>query len=158
MTYLDGMDWAAAQQADQDVKNSWAETILRFGWGNFRHANLLYADPHPGNYRFNADGTVGFVDFGCVRVLSEEVRRAYVAVVRAAIEGRSLDMRELMAAERFGWAGIRRSRRTNCRGGWSEMLHEVIAAPNRRPIRGTPRHATSVPCSTYAIPTTRWPA
>ena len=28
MTYLDGMDWAAAQQADQDLKNTWAEVII----------------------------------------------------------------------------------------------------------------------------------
>jgi predicted unusual protein kinase regulating ubiquinone biosynthesis (AarF/ABC1/UbiB family) len=63
MTYLDGMDWAAAQQADQDLKNTWAEAIVRFNQSSFRHANLMHADPHPGNYRFNTDGTVGFVDF-----------------------------------------------------------------------------------------------
>lgn len=128
MTYLDGMDWAAAQQADQDVKNTWAETILRFGWGNFRHANLLYADPHPGNYRFNPDGTVGFVDFGCVRVLSEEVRRSYVAVVRAAIEGRSQDVRALMVES--GWLAADSALTADkLQAWWSDMLHEVIVAP-----------------------------
>ena len=30
MTYLDGMDWATAQLADQDLKNTWAEVIARF--------------------------------------------------------------------------------------------------------------------------------
>ena len=30
MSYLDGMDWAAAQHADQDLKNTWAEVISRF--------------------------------------------------------------------------------------------------------------------------------
>ena len=68
MTYLDGMDWAAAQQADQDLKNTWAEAIFRFAGGSVRHANLFNADPHPGNYCFNANGQVGFVDFGCVQV------------------------------------------------------------------------------------------
>ena len=34
MTYLDGMDWAAAQHADQDLKNTWAEVILRFTGGS----------------------------------------------------------------------------------------------------------------------------
>ena len=71
MTYLDGMDWTHAQHADQDVKNMWAEAISRFNWGSLRHANLLHADPHPGNYRFNTDGTVGVLDFGCVKVLPE---------------------------------------------------------------------------------------
>ena len=67
MTYVDGMDWAAAQQADQELKNCWAEVIARFVFGSYRHANLFHADPHPGNYRFGVDGTVGFVDFGCVK-------------------------------------------------------------------------------------------
>jgi predicted unusual protein kinase regulating ubiquinone biosynthesis (AarF/ABC1/UbiB family) len=101
MTYLDGMDWAAAQQADQDLKNTWAEAILRFSLGNFRYANLLHADPHPGNYRFNTDGTVGFVDFGCVKVLPELQRQRLVAMSRAVIEGRRHDYRDLMVQAGF---------------------------------------------------------
>ena len=75
MTYLDGLDWAAAQAADQDLKNTWAEVISRIFTGSYRHANLFYADPHPGNSRFGLDGPVGFVDFGCVKVLPERQRR-----------------------------------------------------------------------------------
>jgi predicted unusual protein kinase regulating ubiquinone biosynthesis (AarF/ABC1/UbiB family) len=96
MTYLDGMDWAAAQQADQELKNTWAEVILRFAHGSYRHANLFNADPHPGNYRFDADGRVGFVDFGCVKVLPEHTRRPYVAMLRAALDGRKHEMHDLM--------------------------------------------------------------
>jgi predicted unusual protein kinase regulating ubiquinone biosynthesis (AarF/ABC1/UbiB family) len=96
MTYLDGMDWPEAQQADQDLKNAWAEVIMRFSYGNFRHANLLHADPHPGNYRFNTDGTVGFVDFGCIKVLPELRCQQLVAMFRAVIEGRKEDLREIL--------------------------------------------------------------
>lgn len=101
MTYLDGMDWAAAQHADQDLKNTWAEAIIRFNQGNFRHANLLHADPHSGNFRFNTDGTVGFVDFGCVKVLLERERWRLVAMTRAVIEGRKDDYRDLMVQAGF---------------------------------------------------------
>lgn len=96
MTYMAGMDWAKAQQADQDLKNTWAEVIARFLNGNCRHANLMHADPHPGNYRFYADGTVGFLDFGCVTVVPERQRWLSVALMRAAVEGRNDDCRELM--------------------------------------------------------------
>lgn len=96
MTYMDGMDWAAAQQADQEMKNTWAEVILRFAHGSYRHANLFNADPHPGNYRFGVDGRVGFVDFGCVKVLPEHTRRPYVAMLRAAMDGHKHEMRDLM--------------------------------------------------------------
>jgi len=96
MTYLDGMDWADAQQADQDLKNTWAEVIARFINGNYRHANLIHADPHPGNYRFRSDGSVGFLDFGCVQICPEEQRRLWVAAIRAAIEYREDDVRTLL--------------------------------------------------------------
>jgi predicted unusual protein kinase regulating ubiquinone biosynthesis (AarF/ABC1/UbiB family) len=96
MTYLDGMDWAAAQRADQDLKNSWAEAIARFINGNYRHANVVNADPHPGNYVFNTDGSVGFLDFGCVQNFPEEQRRLWVAGMRAYIEDRKEDSHGLM--------------------------------------------------------------
>jgi predicted unusual protein kinase regulating ubiquinone biosynthesis (AarF/ABC1/UbiB family) len=96
MTYLDGLDWAAAQQADQDLKNTWAEVIWRFAGGAYRHANLAHADPHPGNYRFGLDGHVGFVDYGCVKVLPERFRRSFVEQFRAALEGRRVDLRDRM--------------------------------------------------------------
>jgi predicted unusual protein kinase regulating ubiquinone biosynthesis (AarF/ABC1/UbiB family) len=105
MTYLDGLDWMAAQHADQDLKNAWAEVILRFVAGSYRHANLFNADPHPGNYRFGLDGRVGFVDFGCVSVLPERQRRPFVGMVRAAIDGRKNELRDLMAELGFFAAG-----------------------------------------------------
>jgi len=37
----------------------------------------LHADPHPGNYLLNSDGTIGLVDFGCVKYLKPEVVRCY---------------------------------------------------------------------------------
>lgn len=127
MTYLAGIDWAAAQLADQDLKNSWAEAIHRFTYANCRQSNLMHADPHPGNYRFGLDGTVGFLDFGCVRILPEHQRRRWIAMSRAAIEGRMDDLRAVMAdmgyldadptltaEEIYQW--------------WSEMLYEVVVA------------------------------
>ncbi|SPM30704.1 ABC1 kinase family protein [Mycobacterium terramassiliense] len=101
MTFLDGLDWAAAQSAAQGVKNAWAEVIWRFIGGSYRHANLLHGDPHPGNYRFGTDGRVGFVDFGCVTVIPERRRRSFVEMVRAAIDGRKCDMHALMIKTGF---------------------------------------------------------
>ncbi|MEE3751895.1 ABC1 kinase family protein [Mycobacterium intracellulare] len=96
MTYLDGMDYSAAQRADQSLRNTWAEITARFSNGNFRHANLSHSDPHPGNYRFHPDGTVGFLDFGCTTIIPEKQRWLWVACLRAAIDGRISDSRNLM--------------------------------------------------------------
>lgn len=105
MTYLDGLDWAAAQQADQEMKNTWAEVIWRFGGGAIRHGNLFNADPHPGNYRFGLDGRVGFVDFGCVKVLPERVRLKFVQMSRATVDGRQRDLHDLMTELGYFAAG-----------------------------------------------------
>ncbi len=78
MTYLDGADWAGAQHASQELKDIWGEAIWRFVGGSLCHGNLFHADPHPGNYRFGADGSVGIVDFGCVRRYTEGQRRRIV--------------------------------------------------------------------------------
>lgn len=124
MTYLDGLDYPAAQQADQDLKNTWAEVITRFLNGNCRHANLIHADPHPGNYRFNADGTVGFLDFGCIQLMPERQRWLWVACMRAMIEGRTADYRELMVQMGLITAGSALSTADLQRWA-SEMTYEI---------------------------------
>src|SRR5262249_15490406 len=70
--------------------------IMRFSLGNHRHASLIHADPHPGNYRFHPNGTVGFLDFGCVTVIPEHLRWHFVAMSRAAIDGRIGELRHHM--------------------------------------------------------------
>jgi hypothetical protein len=128
MTYLDGMDFSAAQHADQELRNTWAEIIIRFGYGNIRHANLLHADPHPGNYRFNTDGTVGFVDFGCIKVLPERWRRLWVIIMRAVIEERRGDLRAAMVH-----AGFITDDSTltgeELQEFYSQVFYEIVIAP-----------------------------
>jgi class 3 adenylate cyclase len=126
MTYLDGLDWAAAQRADQDLKNTWAEVISRFMAGSFRHANLFHADPHPGNYRFGTDGRVGFVDFGCVKVLSERQRRALVRMARAAAEIQLAEFRSLLVETGF-MAGNSNLTTEEAYEWWAGLHHELRA-------------------------------
>jgi predicted unusual protein kinase regulating ubiquinone biosynthesis (AarF/ABC1/UbiB family) len=135
MTYLDGMDWAAAQQVDQDLKNTWAEAISRFCIGSFRHANLMHADPHPGNYRFGPDGTVGFLDFGCVKVLPELQRRRLVAMTRAVMEGRKDDLRDLLV--QMGFLAADSDLTADELYRWqSEIIYETVVMP--QPATFTP--------------------
>jgi predicted unusual protein kinase regulating ubiquinone biosynthesis (AarF/ABC1/UbiB family) len=128
MTYLDGIGWAAAQLADQDLKNIWAEVITRFTDANYRHANLMHNDPHPGNYRFHPDGTVGVVDFGCVKVLSEPMRQASLCVMRAAIDGRADDLRAAMV--RVGFISDDSTLTAEeALDYWSQVFYEMAVAP-----------------------------
>jgi predicted unusual protein kinase regulating ubiquinone biosynthesis (AarF/ABC1/UbiB family) len=63
----DGQRWAQVQDADQELKNQWGEAIYRFTLGSLRRLGMFNADPHPGNYLFHPDGSVTFLDFGCVK-------------------------------------------------------------------------------------------
>lgn len=128
MTYLHGMDWAAAQQADQDLKNTWAEVITRFTDANYRHANLMHNDPHPGNYRFGPDGSVGVVDFGCVKVLPEPMRQASLGVMRATIDGRAEDLRDCMVRAGFITADSGLTAE-DALEYWSHVFYEMTVTP-----------------------------
>jgi len=54
----------------------------------------VHADPHWGNYLFNADGTIGIVDFGCVKYLRPDmmasISRMYLCDVSSAEYQRQL--------------------------------------------------------------------
>ncbi|GAA1482115.1 AarF/ABC1/UbiB kinase family protein [Gordonia sinesedis] len=87
MSYIDGVGWREARQAPAELRDKWGNAICYFAFGAYRHSNLFNADPHPGNYRFGMDGSVGFVDFGCVKQFPERVRQGIVRTFRSAVEG-----------------------------------------------------------------------
>lgn len=103
MTYIDGLDWDQARQADQELRNTWGETIYRFFCGSYRHGSLVHGDPNPDNLRFGVDGSIGIVDFGCIQALSESRRRHLVALPRAAMSGTKHDIVRAMIEAGFTW-------------------------------------------------------
>ena len=60
--------------------------VWRFMFGSLLKHGYLYADPHPGNYRFLSDGRVGFLDFGCVKYISPELMHGVKRYMRAAMD------------------------------------------------------------------------
>jgi predicted unusual protein kinase regulating ubiquinone biosynthesis (AarF/ABC1/UbiB family) len=69
MEYLDGVhihDFLAASPS-QERRDHFGTLIVQAGCRLHYAGRLLYADPHPGNYLFRADGHLGLLDFGCVR-------------------------------------------------------------------------------------------
>jgi len=52
----------------------------------FRH-RTLHADPHPGNYLFEEDGTVSLLDFGCVKRFDEFWIANYARAALAGVAG-----------------------------------------------------------------------
>jgi predicted unusual protein kinase regulating ubiquinone biosynthesis (AarF/ABC1/UbiB family) len=72
MDFVDGQRYAKATMAEQDLRDRWSEVIFRFYLGSMYNFGLVHTDAHPGNYLFHPDGTVTFLDFGCVKQLSTD--------------------------------------------------------------------------------------
>jgi predicted unusual protein kinase regulating ubiquinone biosynthesis (AarF/ABC1/UbiB family) len=67
---MQGVDYATfCEHASQADRNAAGETLARFMFRALYRYGLLYADPHPGNYRFLGGGKVAFLDFGCTKLV-----------------------------------------------------------------------------------------
>lgn len=66
--WVSGMTWdqfeATAAEAERQRA---AEVLFRFAQGSIHRHGVFNGDPHPGNYRFMADGSMTFLDFGLVK-------------------------------------------------------------------------------------------
>jgi predicted unusual protein kinase regulating ubiquinone biosynthesis (AarF/ABC1/UbiB family) len=80
-----GRSWNDALTARQELRDQWAEAIWRFVYGTYKHLLLFNADPHPGNYLFHGDGSVSFLDFGCVKRFRREQVEMIDAIGRACL-------------------------------------------------------------------------
>ncbi|MFA4082656.1 ABC1 kinase family protein [Mycobacteroides salmoniphilum] len=105
MTYVDGIDWAQAQESSQDLKDTWGEALWRFSLSPLQHASAFYTDLHPGNYRFGLDGSIGIVDFGSVKVIPERLRLAWLQMIVANLQKRTADLHAVMTEAGFIAAG-----------------------------------------------------
>lgn len=81
-----------------------AETLWRFVFKSNLLAGMFNADPHPGNYLFAADGTITFLDFGCVQPIDPALLPSARALHRAAIE-RNLPAFERSVIQHLGLRG-----------------------------------------------------
>jgi predicted unusual protein kinase regulating ubiquinone biosynthesis (AarF/ABC1/UbiB family) len=79
--YAEFCDTATKEERDRSGLAIWRFMFKAL----LRHA-YLYADPHPGNYRFLPDGRVAFLDFGCVKQLPAELIHGIKRYMRATLD------------------------------------------------------------------------
>ncbi len=124
MERLDGLHLDAFCEAVKDPvrRNTAALKLSDVLWRMQVDIGILHADPHPGNFLFLADGRIGLLDFGCVKVFPDAFIRNYVTLIRHAL--RNDDEAILDTYERMGFLTAE-ERRTNARlvDGWLEWTH-----------------------------------
>ncbi len=82
-----GKSWNEALTSEQRLRNSWGEAIWRFVYGTFQRVYIFNADPHPGNYLFHDDGSVSFLDFGCVKRFRRDQVEITNMIARESLRG-----------------------------------------------------------------------
>ncbi len=71
MSLLGGqhLDRFLARRPSQSLRNEVGERLFRLYYFQLLRVGAFHADPHWGNYLFGDDGSIGLVDFGCVKRL-----------------------------------------------------------------------------------------
>ena len=87
---------------DQPSRDLAGKLYLRFLLSGPERAGMLHADPHPGNYRFTADGRLAVIDYGAVAELPDGFPVAVGRILRIALdEGDAPSVLAGMRAEGF---------------------------------------------------------
>ena len=92
-----GLSWNEfIAQATPQARQRAAESIWRFAQHAVHRIGMFNGDPHPGNYRFQSDGSVTFLDFGLVKRWTPDEWQRLVPTMDAIVVQR--DPHALVAA------------------------------------------------------------
>jgi predicted unusual protein kinase regulating ubiquinone biosynthesis (AarF/ABC1/UbiB family) len=84
MDWLDGLHLKEFLQTNpsQEVRNKIGQALWDFYHHQIHNLRKVHADPHPGNFLMREDGTLGIIDFGCIKVIPEFFYDRYFALIR----------------------------------------------------------------------------
>ncbi len=87
MDWLEGthMKDFLATNPTQEVRNRAGQALWDFYDFQVHTLKKVHADPHPGNFLFNNDGSVNIFDFGCIKVIPEDFYTAYFTLIDQSI-------------------------------------------------------------------------
>ena len=85
MTFLEGdhLDQMLKKRPDQKKRNNYGQIMWNFFHENINSLNnTFHADVHPGNFLFCEDGSVGVIDFGCIKVFPDQFIKSCIRLVQ----------------------------------------------------------------------------
>ena len=82
MEWLDGLHLKEflATNPSREILQKTAQSLWDFYEYQIHHLKAVNADPHPGNFLFRQDGTIGVLDFGAVKRLSPKLYKDYFSL------------------------------------------------------------------------------
>lgn len=85
MELVKGATLDEAALARPELRKTYAETLWRFVFKGNLVGGMFNADPHPGNYLFQPNGSIIFLDFGCIQPIAGDRIEAARDLHRAAL-------------------------------------------------------------------------
>ena len=84
------MDWIEGKHIkewmdtnpSQEARNKVGQALWDFYHHQVHNLNQVHADPHPGNFIIQKDGTLGIIDFGCVKVIPKDFYTGYFSLIK----------------------------------------------------------------------------
>jgi predicted unusual protein kinase regulating ubiquinone biosynthesis (AarF/ABC1/UbiB family) len=130
MDWLDGkhMDTFLSTNPSQDVKNKIGQRLWDFFDYQIHELRQVHADPHPGNFLFREDGTLGVIDFGCVKVIPEDFYSVYFQLLQQDVIENPLRFREILSELQFLLSKDSNELQDYLFGIFKEMI-ELLALP-----------------------------
>ena len=80
-----GSPWSEVLTWDQHQRDLAAESIFRFVFRSLYRFHAFNGDPHPGNYLFDREGRVTFLDFGLVKHFTPDEMTTFMAMISSAV-------------------------------------------------------------------------
>jgi predicted unusual protein kinase regulating ubiquinone biosynthesis (AarF/ABC1/UbiB family) len=83
MDWLEGLHMKEflATNPSQEIRNQIGQALWDFYDFQIHNLRQVHADPHPGNFLMREDGTMGIIDFGCIKVIPELFYDNYFALI-----------------------------------------------------------------------------
>jgi predicted unusual protein kinase regulating ubiquinone biosynthesis (AarF/ABC1/UbiB family) len=100
--WIAGMSFEQMRQAPEEKRRRAAITLFRYYWESLFHHYYVNADPHPGNYIFQEDGSIYFLDFGASTPVDPSFIRGFQENITAHMDGDEALFRE-SAARTYGF-------------------------------------------------------
>lgn len=106
--FVDAMSFDTFKKTqNQDVKNKAALTIFSHSMAAIFTHCYFNGDPHPGNYLFHTDGSVTFLDFGCIKKFQGDLIHNWKRMATGVLEENKQE--SLLATEALGVIGNKKS-------------------------------------------------
>lgn len=97
MDWIEGMHLKEFLETDpsQEVRNLIGQRLWDFYDYQVVNLHAIHADPHPGNFLFRENGSVGILDFGCVKRIPDDFYNLYFQLINPKFHNDDEALRKL---------------------------------------------------------------